>query len=246
MTTSSHEALEPGIAMVGVSYGYGAVTVLNDADFELARGDTSVITGRNGSGKSTFLYLCAGLVGPRQGAVLLSGQRADAKHPSDLFRLGIRRGFVFQEGGLLSNVSALANVELPLLYHADALRLSPDEVKREAVAALERVHFNPSDFDSLPAHLSFGNRKRLALARALATRPTFFFFDDPDIGLDPKTADLIHEILCQHRDDPGVTMLVATNRELLIERLGTRGYVLQDGKIQLRNAGSSHVDRPVA
>jgi len=231
-----YEPTEPGIAMVGVSFGYGDVSVVNDTDFELARGDTAVITGRNGSGKSTFLHLCAGLLGPAKGSVLLSGHRADAKHPSDLFRLGVRRGFVFQEGGLLSNVSALANVELPLLYHADALRLTPEEASREAVAALERVHFDPSDFNSLPAHLSFGNRKRLALARALATRPTFFFFDDPDMGLDPKTADLIHEILCQHRDDPDVTMLVATNREHLIDRLGTKGYVLQDGKIHARIA----------
>lgn len=227
--------------MVGVSFGFGEVRVLDDADFELARGDTAVVTGRNGSGKSTFLHLCAGLIGPQQGSVLLGGHRADAKHPSDLFRLGVRRGFVFQEGGLLSNVSALANVELPLLYHADALRLTPEEAKREAVAALERVQFDPSDFNALPAHLSFGNRKRLALARALATRPSFFFFDDPDIGLDPNTANLIHEILCQHRDDPDVTMLVATNRELLIDRLGTKGYVLEDGKIQLRapHAGPS-------
>lgn len=232
--------------MVGVSFGFGDVTVLNDADFELARGDTAVVTGRNGSGKSTFLHLCAGLIGPQQGSVLLGGHRADAKHPSDLFRLGVRRGFVFQEGGLLSNVSALANVELPLLYHADALRLTPEEAKREAVAALERVRFEPSDFNSLPAHLSFGNRKRLALARALATRPTFFFFDDPDIGLDPNTANLIHEILCQHRDDPEVTMLVATNRELLIDRLGTKGYVLEEGKIHVRGAGASHTGPSMA
>jgi len=240
MTTPPYTPSEPGITMVGVSFGFGDVTVLDDADFELARGDTAVVTGRNGSGKSTFLHLCAGLIGPQLGSVLLGGHRADAKHPSDLFRLGVRRGFVFQEGGLLSNVSALANVELPLLYHADALRLTPEEAKREAVAALERVHFDPSDFNSLPAHLSFGNRKRLALARALATRPTFFFFDDPDIGLDPSTANLIHEILCQHRDDPSVTMLVATNRELLIDRLGTKGYVLEDGKIQVRGADASH------
>ncbi len=244
MTT--YETSEPGIAMVGVSFGYGDVSVVNDTDFELARGDSAVITGRNGSGKSTFLYLCAGLVAPQHGSVLLSGHRADAKHPSDLFRLGVRRGFVFQEGGLLSNVSALANVELPLSYHADALRLTPDEVHREAVAALERVHFDPGDFDALPAHISFGNRKRLALARALATRPTFFFFDDPDIGLDPTTANLIHEILCQHRDDPSVTMLVATNRELLIESLGTKGYVLQDGKIHPRGAASSRAAPPFA
>jgi ABC-type transporter Mla maintaining outer membrane lipid asymmetry ATPase subunit MlaF len=237
MTTASSEPSEPGITMVGVSFNYGDLGVLDDADFELAKGDTAVITGRNGSGKSTFLYLSAGLVAPERGSVLLRGHRTDAKHPSDLFRLGIRRGFVFQEGGLLSNIPALANVELPLHYHADVLALSPEEVHTQAVSALERVQFDPSQFNSLPAHLSFGNRKRLALARALATRPTFFFFDDPDIGLDPDTAQLIHEILCQHRDDPDVTMLVATNRELLIERLGTKGYVLQDGKVHVRNAG---------
>ena len=134
MKTSPYEPSEPGIAMVGVSFGFGDVTVLNDADFELARGDTAIVTGRNGSGKSTFLHLCAGLIGPQQGSVLLAGHRADAKHPSDLFRLGVRRGFVFQEGGLLSNVSALANVELPLLYHADALRLTPEDAKREQEA----------------------------------------------------------------------------------------------------------------
>lgn len=230
--------------MVGASFRYGHVSVLDDADFELAKGDTAVITGRNGAGKSTFLYLCAGLLGPQQGSVLLDGRRADAKHPSDLFRLGIRRGFVFQEGGLLSNFPALANVELPLRYHADLLGLTPDEISSRAQSALDRVRFSKNDYFSLPAHLSFGNRKRLALARALATRPTFFFFDDPDVGLDPKTAGLIHEILCQHRDDPEVTMLVATNRELLIDRLGTPGYVLQGGKVLPRSDSALYPSGP--
>ena len=232
--------------MVGVSFGYGRLTILDDADFELPKGGTAVITGRNGSGKSTFLYLCAGLIAPQKGAVLLDGNRADAKHPSELFRAGIRRGFVFQQGGLLSNLPAIANVELPLRYHADLLGLTPDQISKESEAALERVHFNKRDMYSLPAHLSFGNKKRLALARALATRPNFFFFDDPDVGLDPKTAALIHEILCHHRDDPKVTMLVATNRELLIDRLGTKGYVLQSGKIYERQAGPLSSGPPVA
>ncbi len=236
MAHISHQSLEPGISMVGVSYNYGALTVLDDVDFELPKGGTAVITGRNGSGKSTFLYLCAGLIAPQQGSVLLGGHGADAKHPSELFRVGVRRGFVFQEGGLLSNLPALANVELPLRYHADVLGLNSEQVSARSTTALRRVRFSQQDYFSLPAHLSVGNRKRLALARALATRPNFFFFDDPDIGLDPKTAALIHEILCQHRDDPEVTMLVATNRELLIERLAVTGYVLRAGKVYERHA----------
>jgi len=232
----SHAPPEPGIAMVGVSFSYGRLGILNDADFELPKGGTAVITGRNGSGKSTFLYLCAGLIAPHKGAVLLDGNRADAKHPSELFRAGVRRGFVFQQGGLLSNLPAIANVELPLRYHADVLGLTQDQISKESKAALERVRFSKREMYSLPAHLSFGTRKRLALARALATRPNFFFFDDPDVGLDPKTAALIHEILCHHRDDPNVTMLVATNRELLIDRLAAKGYVLRDGKVYERQA----------
>src|SRR5690606_1482442 len=99
--------------------------------------------------------------------------------------MGVRRGVVFQEGGLLSNLPAVANVELPLRYHADVLGLSPEQVSERAEAALERVRLSRNDYYALPAHLSFGNRKRLALARALALRPNFFFFDDPDVGLDP-------------------------------------------------------------
>jgi phospholipid/cholesterol/gamma-HCH transport system ATP-binding protein len=221
--------------MVAATFSHGDSSVIRDADFELPKGETAVITGRNGSGKSTFLYLCAGLVAPDTGSVLLEGHRASARHPSDLFRLGIRRGFVFQEGGLLSNIPAVANVELPLRYHADLLGLGAEDISKQAEAALLRVGLKRSDFYSLPAHLSFGNRKRLSLARALAIRPTFFFFDDPDVGLDPKTASLIHTILCQYRDDPEVTMLVATNREILIDRLETRGYVLHDGRLYERD-----------
>lgn len=235
MSSTEYLPSEPGISMVAATFSRGTLNVILDADFELAKGETAVITGHNGSGKSTFLYLCAGLVAPNSGSVLLEGHRANAKHPSDLFRMGIRCGFVFQEGGLLSNIPAVANVELPLRYHADLLGLSARDVSEHAEAAMLRVGLKRSDFYSLPAHLSFGNRKRLALARALAIQPNFFFFDDPDVGLDPKTAALIHSILCQYRDDPEVTMLVATNREVLIDRLETRGYVLQGGKLYGRS-----------
>jgi phospholipid/cholesterol/gamma-HCH transport system ATP-binding protein len=74
-------------------------------------------------------------------------------------------------------------------------------------------------------------RKRVALARAIAIKPNFFYFDDPDVGLDPRTAALVHQILCGYRDDPEVTVVVATNRELLVDRLGGPSYVLLDGRV---------------
>src|SRR5690606_32719478 len=111
---------------------------------------------------------------------------------------------VFQEGGLLSNMNALANVALSLRYHADVLDLTIADVEKRAKSALQRVRLLEDNYYSLPAHLSFGMRKRLALARAIALQPNFFSFDDPDVGLDPQTAALVHEILCEYRDDPEV------------------------------------------
>ena len=92
--------------------------------------------------------------------------------------------------------------------------------------------------EEVPAVALLGPRQvgKTTLARAIAVKPNFFFFDDPDVGLDPDTAALVHEILCGYRDDPDVTMLVATNRDLLIDRLQVRGLTLQNGKIYEREA----------
>jgi phospholipid/cholesterol/gamma-HCH transport system ATP-binding protein len=225
-----------GIEIRNAVFGYGAEPIINGASLNVCAGETAVVTGMNGSGKSTLLYLSAGLLPFARGSVVLGGQFVDTTRPSELFRRGIRCGVVFQEGGLLSNMSALANVALALHYHADILNLTPKEVEQRAREALERVQIREPDHLSYPAHLSFGVRKRLALARAIALRPNFFFFDDPDVGLDPGTAALVHEILCQFRDDPQVTMIVATNRDILIDRLKVPGYVLQTGKLFERHA----------
>jgi phospholipid/cholesterol/gamma-HCH transport system ATP-binding protein len=220
-----------GIDLRNASFGFGDEMILRYVDFRVPRGETAVVTGPNGCGKSTFLYVCGGLLPLEKGSLVLDGHVVDASRPSELFRRGVRCGVVFQEGGLMSNMTALANVALALRYHADVLNLSIKQIEEQAREALQRVRIREADFLSLPAHLSFGVRKRLALARAIAMKPNFFFFDDPDVGLDPNTAALVHEILCEFRDDPKVTMLVATNREILIDRLKVPGYSLQGGKL---------------
>jgi phospholipid/cholesterol/gamma-HCH transport system ATP-binding protein len=226
-----------GILMREASFRYPRQDVLVNASLDIPKGGTCVITGANGSGKSTLLYICAGLVPIERGAVTIGGHRPDPVRPSDLMRRGVRRGFVFQEGSLISNMNALANVALALRYHADLLGLTVTEVEKRAKAALTRVRVSEDQMYQIPAHLSFGVRKRVALARAIAIEPNFFFFDDPDVGLDPKTAALVHEILCGFRDDPEVTMLVATNREILVDRLGVPGFVLLGGRLIERQAG---------
>jgi phospholipid/cholesterol/gamma-HCH transport system ATP-binding protein len=226
-----------GIVLRNGWFGYGDEAIVKGAELRIARGSTAVVTGVNGAGKSTFLHLCAGLLPVAKGSLELGGKFVDAQRPAELYRAGIRCGVVFQEGGLLSNMNAIANVALTLRYHADLLDLTVEDIEKRAKAALQRVRIPEVDYYALPAHLSFGMRKRLALARAIALEPNFFFFDDPDVGLDPNTAALVHEILCQYRDDPEVTMLVATNRDLLIDRLRVPGYVFQQGRLFPRTQG---------
>jgi phospholipid/cholesterol/gamma-HCH transport system ATP-binding protein len=234
-----------GISLSGASFRYPRADVLVDASLDVPKGGTCVVTGANGCGKSTLLYICAGIAPIERGAITIGGHAPDPVRPSELMRRGVRRGFVFQEGGLVSSMNALANVALGLRYHADLLGLSLPEIERRAKAALERVRLTEDQMYELPAHLSFGVRKRVALARAIAISPNFFYFDDPDVGLDPKTAALVHEILCGFRDDPEVTMLVATNREILVDRLGVPGFVLLGGRlIERQSPGPPSVPAP--
>lgn len=224
-----------GLVLRNAWFGFGEQAVLRGTELSVAKGNTVVVTGANGCGKSTLLYACAGLVELDRGSTELAGRRADAYHPGDLFRAGVRCGFVFQEGGLLANMNAIANVALALRYHADVLGLSLEQIEARAKAALDRVRIRKEDHFALPAHLSFGVRKRLGLARAIALQPNFFFFDDPDVGLDPDTARVVHEILVGFRDDPEVTVVVATNRDLLIDRLEVPGYELYEGTLTVRS-----------
>jgi phospholipid/cholesterol/gamma-HCH transport system ATP-binding protein len=220
-----------GISLKGASFRYPRAEVLANASLDVPRGSAYVISGANGAGKSTLLYILAGLIRLEHGSITIGGYRPDPLRPSELTRRGVRRGFVFQEGGLLSNMNALANVALALRYHADLLGLSLADVEKRAKTALDRVRITQNEMYELPAHLSFGVRKRVALARAMAIEPKFFFFDDPDVGLDARTGGLVHEILSGYRDDPDVTMLVSTNRESLVERLGVPSFMLLNGRI---------------
>lgn len=223
-----------GLVLSRACFAYGSLGVLLDASLEVPQGGVAVIAGENGVGKSTLLYLAAGLVPASSGTVTLSGHKPDPDLPSALFRAGVRCGFLFQNGGLLSNLSALANVTLALRYHADVLELDAAGINERARTSLETCRVPQADLHALPAHLSFGLRKRVALARALAIDPNFVFLDDPDTGLDVPSLDLFHEIIGRLRDDPRVTLLVASNHDELVRHLGVRPLELVEGRLVQR------------
>jgi phospholipid/cholesterol/gamma-HCH transport system ATP-binding protein len=209
-----------GISVNDLTFGYGRVVIVDEESFDVPRGGTMVVTGGNGVGKSTLLYLCAGLLEPESGTVTLDGFAPNVSQPSALVRRGVRTGFVFQQGGLVSNLDGLANVKLALKYHADLLGLSAQAIDERAKEALDRVRIAESELYSPPALLSFGTRKRIAVARAIAMRPNFMFFDDPDGGLDSVTGKIVQDLILACRDDPSMTTMVSTNHKLLIDAIG--------------------------
>lgn len=223
--------MKDGLWLEDVSFRYGDLWVLRETELHVPPGRTLIVTGDNGVGKSTLLYVCAGLLNATAGHVWLDGHLAAAKKPSELMRQQVRRGFVFGQGGLLSNLSALANVTLALRYHADLFGLDEEDLNLRAREALTELRVAQTDFHALPAHLSLGVRKRVALARALAMNPNFVFLDDPDGGLDSATRNLVYERLERFRDDSGITVMVATNSRQLIDRLGIQPMELAHGHL---------------
>src|SRR5688500_7198770 len=193
--------MKDGLWLEDAAFRYGDLWVLRETELHVPPGRTLIVTGDNGVGKSTLLYLCAGLLNATTGHVWLDGHPASARMPSELMRQGVRRGFLFGQGGLLSNLSALANVTLGLGYHAVVFGISEKELDTRARDALSQMRVAQGDFHALPAHLSLGVRKRVALARALALDPNFVFLDDPDGGLDSTTRQLVYERLERFRDD---------------------------------------------
>ncbi len=230
--------MHPGLVLEKASFRYGELWVLAESDLHVRRGEMLMVTGDNGVGKSTLLYLCAGLVPATRGRVLLDGQLPSVTRPSDLVRHGVRRGFVFQHGGLLANRSALDNVTLPLAYHADVLGIEEREVQRKAREMLSELRVSQSDMHALPAHLSVGVRQRVALARALSLHPNFVFMDDPDAGLDESTKELVYERLKVLRDDPEITVVLTSTDPDLITFLGAPVVRLEHGRLVSDTQGS--------
>lgn len=223
--------MKDGLWLEDVSFRYGDLWVLRETELHVPPGRTLIVTGDNGVGKSTLLYVCAGLLNATAGHVWLDGHLAAAKKPSELMRQQVRRGFLFGQGGLLSNLSALANVTLALRYHADLFGLDEEDLNLRARQSLAELRVAQTDFHALPAHLSLGVRKRVALARALALNPNFVFLDDPDGGLDSATRNLVYERLERFRDDSGITVMIATNSRQLIDRLGVQPMELAHGHL---------------
>ena len=211
------------------SYGTGptAVVALADATFEIAAGERVAVLGKSGSGKSTMLNLLGGLDRPTSGSLAFDGADLAAMTRGQLadYRL-VNIGFVFQSFHLLPADSVRQNVELPLMLAS----VSPGERKARASAALNAVGLNHR-LTHRPSELSGGERRRVALARALVNRPRLLLADEPTGNLDSATAAVVMQLILDQVRVRGMTLILVTHDEELAKRTTDRVIRMADGRI---------------
>jgi phospholipid/cholesterol/gamma-HCH transport system ATP-binding protein len=217
----------PKIAMRGVRKAFGAKRVLEGIDLDVARGESLVIIGGSGTGKSVTLKCIIGLVRPDAGEIAIDGRPMGPKVLDD-FLHGF--GMLFQGGALFDSLTVWQNVAFRFLRGAE--RKPRAEARELAIAKLRRVGLTPETADLFPAELSGGMQKRVGLARAIATDPQVIFFDEPTTGLDPIMADVINDLIREIVSEMGATAMTITHDMRSVRRIADRVAMLHDGVIK--------------
>ncbi|MEQ8231706.1 MAG: ATP-binding cassette domain-containing protein [Gammaproteobacteria bacterium] len=213
----------------GLVTHYGSRLILDHVDLQVAQGEIMVIMGGSGSGKSTLLRHLLGLHRPTAGHISLLGKDLTTSSPAELHELRRNMGVSFQGGALLSSMTVVENVMLPLREHT-----ALDEQTMGIIARMKLEVVNLGGFGELkPAQLSGGMIKRAALARAIVMDPKLLFFDEPSAGLDPVVAADLDELILKLRDTMQMTIVVVTHELDSAFKIADRITVLDRGRILL-------------
>lgn len=205
---SSQDSSSPVVVFDGVSIAFEGKDVLDGISFQLQKGETRAIFGVAGSGKSTILKLALGLVKPDDGHIFVLGNDITTMREDDLFELRRRIGMVFQESALFDSLTVRENVAFRLLEEE---HLSDEQVDKPVREALSFVELE-NKIDLFPSELSGGQRRRVAIARAIITHPEVLLYDSPTGGLDPVTSTTIIELIVKQRDVAKTSALMVTHR----------------------------------
>ena len=195
------------VAFHDVSIAFAGQPILENISFTVAPGETRILFGPAGVGKSVLLKLVNGLLRPDHGSILLFGQEISSMLEEMLFPLRTRTGMVFQEGALFDSLTVRDNVAYQLIQE----RVPDDEIDRRVHEALRFVELEET-FDLLPGSLSGGMKRRVAIARALIRQPELLLYDSPTGGLDPVTSTTIIELIVKERDYYGTPSILVTHR----------------------------------
>jgi phospholipid/cholesterol/gamma-HCH transport system ATP-binding protein len=201
--------------------------VLRGLNLEINQGETLVIIGRSGCGKSVLLKHIIGILSPDQGQVIVDNQDISSLKGKDLVSLRMKFGMLFQGAALFDSLNVYENVGFALIEHTN---MDQQKIKEKVRQSLVSVDL-PGIEDKKPAELSGGMKKRVGLARAICNNPSIILYDEPTTGLDPIMADMINDLIIRLKEQLKVTSIVVTHDMVSAYKVGTRIAMLYEGKI---------------
>ncbi|MFO0986893.1 MAG: ATP-binding cassette domain-containing protein [Alphaproteobacteria bacterium] len=240
-------AAVPKIRLSGVKKRFGEKVVLDGVDLEVAPGESVIIIGGSGTGKSVTLKCILGLLEPDAGRIEIDGEDVTKLAGRERERVNAKIGMLFQGAALFDSLPVWENVAFGLIEGKGADRKS---AKAEALKALAQVGLTADVGEMWPADLSGGMRKRVGLARAVCARPEILFFDEPTTGLDPIMGDVINELIVKTVHEMGATALTITHDMASARKIGHRIAMLYQGRIvwagpvaDIDRSGNAFVDQ---
>ena len=235
------------ISLRGVAKSFGAKKVLQGIDLDVAPGESMVVIGGSGTGKSVLLKCILGLLTPDQGSISVDGEETVGFNDRSRARVMRKFGMLFQGGALFDSLRVWENVAFGPIQ-SDGMKA--EEAREVAVAKLGAVGLGPEIGELFPSELSGGMQKRVALARAIAREPEIIFFDEPTTGLDPIMADVINDLIVKCVSDLGATAVSITHDMASARKIGHRIGMLYEGRLiwqgpvaDIDRSGNAHVDQ---
>ena len=219
--------VDPIVEAVDLNKSFDANHVLRGVSFTLVKGETLVVMGGSGSGKTVLLRLVAGLIPPDAGLLRVFGRAIERLSEEDLLPIRRRMGYVFQGAALFDSLSVRENVAYPLREHTS---LGEAEIDERVVRNLSVVGLSSDVLPLLPSELSGGMRKRVGIARALSVEPEMLLFDEPTAGLDPTNSKLVADLMLDLRGGVCDTAMVVTHDIELARTVADRVAVLIEGR----------------
>ncbi len=215
------------IEVKNLSKSFGEKGVLSDLNFSVAHGQSVAIVGKSGAGKSVLLKCLIGLVKPDEGTIYVDNKLINSMSFGQLQEIRSNIGMVFQFGALFDSMTVGENISLAL---QKLTKLSGDEIKERVFNSLEEVDMVDTE-DLMPSELSGGMKKRVGIARAIAIKPAYLFYDEPTTGLDPVMTDSINRLILKFQNTGEVTSVIITHEMRTVYDVADRVLLLHEGKI---------------
>lgn len=232
MAESPHIADGAMLELRDIYKSFGPNQVLNGVSLQVAKGTSAVVMGASGTGKSVLIKHIVRLLEPDAGSVWVKGKRVDELPPDELDEVRLGIGYLFQGGALFDSMDVFGNLDFMLSRHSDLKRSERAERIEQTLAWVhlaEMAHHFPSE-------LSGGQKKRIALARAIILQPEILLYDEPTTGLDPVSVRVVSDLIVRLRDERGITSIAITHDLLCAEIIADRTFFLHGGKIVERGS----------